>query len=139
MTSASKYVELPNGSIASIAQWIRSYAAKPTEDLSQFAKAVCFNYLIGNCDAHLKNISIMYRVGKRGPIRRLSPAYDLVSTSFFDRFSKELAMAVGSARLSIMPKPQFAKQAASRLVLRRSFSPIWQTTCRKTSLRAFAF
>lgn len=97
MTSASKYVELPNGSISSIAQWIRSRAAKPAEDLSQFAKVICFNYLIGNCDAHLKNISITYHVGKKGPALRLSPAYDLVSTSFFDRFSKELAMAVGDA------------------------------------------
>lgn len=121
MTSASKYVELPNGSIASIAQWIRSYAAKPTEDLSQFAKAVCFNYLIGNCDAHLKNISIMYRVGKKGPIRRLSPAYDLVSTSFFDRFSKELAMAVGGARDIRDVKPSSFDRLASSLGITSSY------------------
>lgn len=66
MTSASKYVELPNGSITSIAQWIRSYAAKPAEDLSQFAKAVCFNYLIGNCDAHLKTFQLCTGLGKEG-------------------------------------------------------------------------
>lgn len=56
-------------------QWISPYAAKLTENLSQLAKVVCFNYLIGNCDAHPNNNSIMYQVGKRGPIRRLSPAY----------------------------------------------------------------
>lgn len=98
ITSASKYAELQGGSIAAIARWIRARASKPAEGLSQFAKVVCFNYLVGNCDAHLKNFSIMYHNGRKGAAYSLSPAYDLVSTSFFDRFSKDMAMAIGDAR-----------------------------------------
>lgn len=98
ITSASKYAELQGGSIAAIARWIRARASKPAEDLSQFAKVVCFNYLIGNCDAHLKNFSIVYHNGRKGAVYSLSPAYSLVSTSFFDRFGKDMAMAIGDAR-----------------------------------------
>ena len=98
ITSASKYAELQGGSIAAIARWIRARASKPAEGLSQFAKVVCFNYLIGNCDAHLKNFSIMYHNGRKGAVYSLSPAYGLVSTSFFDRFGKDMAMAIGDAR-----------------------------------------
>lgn len=98
ITSASKYAELQGGSIAAIARWIRARASKPAEGLSQFAKVVCFNYLIGNCDAHLKNFSIMYHNGRKRAVYSLSPAYGLVSTSFFDRFGKDMAMAIGDAR-----------------------------------------
>lgn len=98
ITSASKYAELQGGSIAAIARWIRARASKPAEGLSQFAKVVCFNYLVGNCDAHLKNFSIMYHNGRKGAAYSLSPAYGLVSTSFFDRFGKDMAMAIGDAR-----------------------------------------
>ena len=63
----------------------------------------------------------MYQVGKRGPIRRLSPAYDLVSTSFFDRFSKELAMAVGGARDIRDVKPSSFDLLANSLGITSSY------------------
>ena len=59
-----------------------------------FAVSV-FNYLVGNCDNHLKNLSVLHGAGSL----RLAPAYDLVCTTFFERFSREMGMRLGSTRM----------------------------------------
>ena len=98
LVSASKYAELKGGSIATMAQWLRNHTTRPAESLSQFAKTICFNFVIGNCDAHFKNYSITYTREGNATLCQLAPAYDLISTELFDRFSKDMAMALGNAR-----------------------------------------
>lgn len=61
----------------------------------EFARLACFNFLIGNCDNHLKNISIAYSAD--GARAKLAPAYDLVSTTHFQRFTRTMGMKIGSA------------------------------------------
>ncbi len=89
-----KYRELAGGSIRQIARLIRMQSADPISDLQQFASALVFSYAIGNCDAHLKNYSLLPASG----CMRLAPAYDLVSTTYFGRFSRNLAMDFGGVR-----------------------------------------
>jgi serine/threonine-protein kinase HipA len=48
-------------------------------------------YLIGNCDAHGKNISFFVEPGGL----RLAPAYDLVAVCIYPKLNHELAMAFG--------------------------------------------
>ncbi|MDM8301520.1 HipA domain-containing protein [Collinsella tanakaei] len=100
LTPGSKYAELPGGSAASIARLIRSKSVRPARDLAQFARTLLFCYAIGNCDAHLKNYSIILEASKRDgePLIALTPVYDLVSTTRYPRFSRELAMAIGGVR-----------------------------------------
>lgn len=50
--------------------------------------------LIGNCDNHLKNMSILYAPDWRS--FTLASAYDLVSTTCFARFSREMGMSIGN-------------------------------------------
>jgi serine/threonine-protein kinase HipA len=77
--------------------------------LERFVSLLVFNYLIGNCDAHSKNFSILHDVGnicfkddklhaaeKKGAFV-LAPFYDLVSTDIYDHVSKEMAMKIGTA------------------------------------------
>lgn len=52
-----------------------------------------FQYLIGNSDAHGKNIS--FHVSHDGI--HLAPAYDLVSVAAYQDFESELAMGIGDA------------------------------------------
>lgn len=52
-----------------------------------------FNVLIGNCDAHAKNISLLRDLKGHW---RLAPFYDLVSTKVYPEISHQLAMAVAS-------------------------------------------
>ncbi|MGI6032539.1 MAG: HipA domain-containing protein [Coriobacteriales bacterium] len=53
---------------------------------------------MGDCDAHLKNFSLVRqdRAGKSA--LRLAPAYDLVCTTRFERFSRDMAIAIGGMR-----------------------------------------
>ena len=92
----SKYVELPGGSIARIASHIRRYSQRPLEDIHQFAAVLCYCYLIGNCDNHLKNTSVLYE--SDSGLLRLAPAYDLVGTTYFARFSRQMGMDFGTTR-----------------------------------------
>lgn len=55
------------------------------------AQAAVFNFLIGNADAHAKNISLLHvRDGVR-----LAPLYDVVSTAVYPGLSNELSLSVG--------------------------------------------
>ena len=55
-------------------------------------RCVLFNYLIGNCDAHAKNFSLIY--DKDAGVR-LAPFYDLVSTRVYPNLSPRFAMSIG--------------------------------------------
>lgn len=55
---------------------IEKFSARPEIDLVRFYKLVIVNGLLGNCDAHLKNFSLL----ERPEGLRLAPAYDLVNT-----------------------------------------------------------
>jgi serine/threonine-protein kinase HipA len=55
------------------------------------AQAAVLHFLVGNADAHAKNISLLYvRDGVR-----LAPLYDVVSTAVYPELSTELALSIG--------------------------------------------
>jgi serine/threonine-protein kinase HipA len=63
----------------------------PGLDRLAAAQAALFHFLIGNADAHAKNISLLYvRDGVR-----LAPLYDVVSTAVYPELSTELSLSVG--------------------------------------------
>lgn len=66
----------------------------PARDRPQLWLALAFNVLIGNCDAHGKNYSLLY--DSRAP--RLAPLYDLVSTAAYDELTQRLAMSIDGAK-----------------------------------------
>lgn len=92
---SAKYRELNPSSYSVVSEFLRSRSFRPIEDIEALARIACFNYLIGNCDNHLKNLSIMY--GPDWKNFRLAPAYDLVSTTRFERFSHTMGMRIGRA------------------------------------------
>ncbi len=57
--------------------------------------AVVFNALIGNADAHAKNLSMLYSPDGR---LRLAPANDLLATGYWDHLSDKMAMQIGGER-----------------------------------------
>jgi serine/threonine-protein kinase HipA len=50
-----------------------------------------FNFLIGNADAHAKNLAMIFT--DRGP--RLAPFYDLICTQVYPDLAEKLAMRIG--------------------------------------------
>lgn len=122
---ASKYAELEGGTARAVASFIRKGFAHPIAGLEAFARLSLFNYLIGNCDNHLKNLSILYGADWRE--RSLAPAYDLVCTTWFPDISREMGMLLGGegnidavgpehlvafAREAGFPKARFAAMCA---------------------------
>lgn len=92
---AAKYAELNGGSVHSIAQLLYASSSQPIADIAHFAHILLFNYAIGNCDAHLKNFSLLYSEDWRS--FHLAPAYDIVCTTRFRKYSRNLAMHIGDA------------------------------------------
>ena len=54
-----------------------------------------FNFLIGNTDNHLKNLSPLYDTSLSSV--RLAPVYDVISTTVYPGSSRELSMRIGNA------------------------------------------
>ncbi|MBO5481843.1 MAG: type II toxin-antitoxin system HipA family toxin [Spirochaetaceae bacterium] len=78
------------------------------EQINIFLKSILFNYLIGNCDSHGKNFSLIYENSKI----KLSPLYDLVSTTVYPSLTTKMAMKLGSNyEIEKISPTDFLKQA----------------------------
>ena len=64
-------------------------------DKTELARQIAFDYLIGNCDNHLKNYSLLYSPDWKR--RNLAPAYDLVSTTVLG-YSRVMGISIGDTR-----------------------------------------
>lgn len=74
-----------------MASLIREACSTPLDDLERLVDAALYAVLVGNCDAHGKNYSILYADGSVG----LAPLYDLVSTAFWPDLDTALSMRFG--------------------------------------------
>jgi len=70
---------------------VRKYSANPVKDFQQLIQWVFFNCLIGNMDAHAKNLSFIYQAKQI----RLAPFYDMMCTDIYEDLSQKLAMKIG--------------------------------------------
>jgi len=70
---------------------LRDNSVTPVADMKALLNWVVFNYLIGNADAHGKNISLL--LSEQGPV--LAPFYDLMSTAVYPHLAERLAMRIG--------------------------------------------
>ena len=116
----SKYESDGGPRFADLVRALRSLHATLGETLA-LVDALCFNFLVGNADAHAKNYSVVYR-GRRP---ELSPLYDAVSTAVYRELSRDLAMGIGGRmRLEAIGRSDFAQLAVDcgmspKLVLAR--------------------
>jgi len=95
--SSLKYEQDGGPGFRQIRDLLSMYAKRPFEDVLTVVKLAVFNYLIGNCDAHAKNFSLLYN--DDGSIS-LAPAYDLISSTIYDgrfgsKLSRGMAMRIG--------------------------------------------
>ncbi len=90
-----KYEESGGPSLADIWRLLRNHSAAPAVDGRQLLRWVGFNFLIGNADAHGKNIALLY--GADGSVR-LTPFYDLLCTAVYPELDQRLALHLGGER-----------------------------------------
>ena len=79
---------------ANIGRLVYRYSGDGLADAQQMARRLLANILLANGDAHLKNWSLIYR-DRVTP--RLSPAYDIVTTSVYSEGEKGSALKLGGA------------------------------------------
>ena len=91
--SDSKYQVDGGPTIVETVELLRNCSSVPAQDLPTFWRALVFNWLIGNCDAHAKNFSLLYDAGAP----TLAPLYDLVSTTAYPELTSRLAMSINGA------------------------------------------
>ena len=96
--SSSKYEYDGGPGYKQIRNLLSKYSKHPYEDILTFVKWGLYNYLIGNCDAHAKNLSILYNPD--GTVS-LSPAYDLICSTVYDgnfgsKLNRGMAMKIGA-------------------------------------------
>ncbi|HTD09875.1 MAG TPA: type II toxin-antitoxin system HipA family toxin [Solirubrobacteraceae bacterium] len=78
-------------SYGALAEVLNQHSTRPGLDRLAGAQAAIFNFLVGNADAHAKNISLLHT---RGGVR-LAPLYDIVSAAAYPEISTELALSIG--------------------------------------------
>jgi serine/threonine-protein kinase HipA len=88
-----KYQAEGGPGVRDTAELLRSATGVPAQELPRLWEALVFNWLIGNCDAHGKNFSLLYDSGPP----TLAPLYDLVSTVVYEELTTRLAMSIGGA------------------------------------------
>ena len=90
--SAKKYQADGGPSMRDCYKAIIQYSQNKTSDAFSFLQWMAFNYLIGNADAHAKNISFLHK----GSRVVLAPFYDLLSTEIYSEkiTSRKIAMLI---------------------------------------------
>jgi serine/threonine-protein kinase HipA len=97
--SAGKY----DASHEEVAEVIKTHSARPQIDLDKFFRRLIVFALIGNCDGHLKNFSLL----ETPTGLRLAPLYDVVNTAFYPDYDRNLALLIDgkSVQLEAVTRP----------------------------------
>lgn len=90
---AGKY----DASYEEVAQVIAEHSVRPEIDRGKFFHRLIVFALIGNCDAHLKNFSLL----ETPQGLRLSPVYDVVNIALYDGFDRELALTIDGCKVQL--------------------------------------
>ena len=91
--SSDKYEKSGQRYLERIFSLLRQKSANPVEDQLRLWDILMFDYLVGNTDNHIKNISLLYE--KNLKTVRLAPAYDIVSTCVYESSTREMAIYLG--------------------------------------------
>lgn len=98
-TDALKYTpsdDLVEGYTTSVAQAVTRESSERYGDRSYLFSVLTFDYLMGNCDNHLKNISLTWT--RDWSSKSVSPIYDITCTSIYEELSREMGMGIGRHR-----------------------------------------
>ena len=95
ISAANKYEKDGDRYLADCFELLRRVSENPIADQLQLWNQLLFDYLIGNTDNHIKNLSLLYSADMRSV--RLAPAYDILSTAIYRRATRDMAIRIGGA------------------------------------------
>ena len=115
VVSENKYEENGGPGLKTSIGLIQKSSDDPVNDLRGFLSSLVFNFIIGNCDAHAKNFSLLYDINLKK--KHLAPFYDVVCSSIYEQFDNSLAMKIGKKRdLSRIVYSDFLSIASKKLI-----------------------
>ena len=126
--STSKYQNDGGPGIADIFNTILKICTVPALESQKFLRYVLFNYVIGNCDCHGKNYSLIYKNNRI----ELSPLYDVVSTIIYSGLTEKLSMKIGKHyEIQKVTQEDFSLLAESLNIKYSVFSKIFDDFAKK--------
>lgn len=87
-----KYESGGGPSLRDVARLLDLYTSNPTQQLDRLVATVTFTVLIGNADAHGKNVAVLHPDGAEV---ELAPVYDQVPTVLWPELRTRPAMSIG--------------------------------------------
>lgn len=104
-----KYEVAGGPSLAAVARLIGEHSSQPAVDRMTLLRLTVVNAVLGNCDAHGKNLSFLH--GPSGV--QLAPAYDIVSTAAYAHTDR-MGMRIGEVeRLRDLTRDALLEQGAA--------------------------
>lgn len=111
IAASNKYEKKKEGYLKMLFDVLRSHSADPMTDSLKLWDICVFNYLIGNTDNHIKNLSLLY--GEDLKSIRLAPAYDIVSTMIYKSSTENMALSInGICNINEITRESFEKAAS---------------------------
>src|SRR5215831_497850 len=83
-----------DASYEDVAAIIKRHSVRSEIDLARFFRRLVVFVLVGTCDAHLKNFSLL----ETEDGLRLSPAYDILNSALYDGFDQNLALSIDGSK-----------------------------------------
>ena len=128
IVTSSKYQNDGGPGIADIFNTISKICTVPALESQKFLRYVIFNYMIGNCDSHGKNYSLLYKNNRV----ELSPLYDAVSTIIYPGLTDKLSMKIGNHyEIQKIGKEDFSLLAEKLNIKNSVFSKIFDDFWKK--------
>ena len=94
ISSTDKYEPKDSNYLQKMVALLKNYSSSPIVDQLKLWDICIYNYLIGNADDHIKNLSLLYDEELKQI--RLAPAYDIVSTFIYKETSTKMGLKIGS-------------------------------------------
>ena len=91
LPSSRKYEKEGGPDLEQCFELVARESAQPAADRLRLIDWVTFNFLVGNADAHGKNLSLLVTPGGI----RMAPFYDLISTAIYPNLATTMAMKIG--------------------------------------------
>lgn len=93
IAAADKYEKHQDSYLKRLFDILRMYSTDPITDSLKLWDICVYNYLIGNTDNHIKNLSLLYSEDLNSI--RLAPAYDIISTMIYPSSTENMALSIG--------------------------------------------
>lgn len=112
ISAHNKYESDNAGYLKMMFEIIRQKSFNPIADQLKMWDICIFNYLIGNTDNHIKNVSLLYDEELKKVC--LAPAYDILSTVIYTSSTRDMAFSIGNEYdIKKITRDSFRREAAN--------------------------